>query len=404
MPGYLDMNKFIQHPIRLGVLVVLLVLTGVVFVQAWRDPDRTWAKEMHMATTQPADHVIAAKLFNDQGQLVGPVRTPYVFKTDAQWEKQLGPEQYQILRHQGTERPGTSQWLKNKADGVYTCSGCGLPLFYDSTKFHSGTGWPSFFDAIKPNVAEHIDTSHGMRRTEIHCARCDGHLGHVFNDGPKPTGLRYCVDGLSLHFTPAKDYAKLAKPDAGNTPVDQLRTAVFAGGCFWCTEAVFEPVRGVIEVASGYAGGSKETADYREVSSGHTGHAESIRISYDPNVVNYDTLLDLFFTVAHDPTQLNRQGNDVGTQYRSEIFATDVHQLQEARDYIAKLQKSGKFDKPIVTKVEMLHGFYPAEAYHQDYVSHNPNNPYVQAVAIPKLHKLFTGHSDLLKKSAKDPK
>jgi peptide methionine sulfoxide reductase msrA/msrB len=326
-----------------------------------------------------------------------------VFKTDAQWKDLLGQERYDILRHQGTERPGTSELLKNKADGVYTCAGCGLPLFFASTKFESGTGWPSYFDAIKPNVAMSVDTTMGMKRTEIHCVRCNGHMGHVFEDGPKPTGLRYCVDGLSLSFTPVKHYANLAEPAAATTPIDQLDTAVFAGGCFWCTEAVFEPVKGVIEVVSGYAGGSKQTANYSTVSSGRSQHAESIRILYDATKVSYETLLELFFTVAHDPTQLNKQGNDVGTQYRSVVFVTSEKQRQETKDYIAKLQASGKFSKPIVTKIETLSQFFPAEDYHQDYVKLNPGNPYVQGVAIPKVRKLFEHHGDLLKDQVKEP-
>lgn len=354
-----------------------------------------------MPTTQPATDVVAVKLFNKQGQLVGPVRSTFVSKTDAQWQSQLGAERFEILRHQGTERPGTSEWLKNKVEGVYVCAGCNLPLFFSNTKFESGTGWPSYFDAIKPNLAETVDNSHGMRRVEIHCVRCNGHMGHVFEDGPKPTGLRYCVDGLSLEFKAAKDYAMLAEPAAEATPVDQLATAIFAGGCFWCTEAVFEPVKGVVEVVSGYAGGTKESADYSKVSSGRTDHAESIRILYDPSVVSYETLLDLFFNVAHDPTQLNQQGNDVGRQYRSAVFVSDDKQKAEVEAYIKKLQASGKFARPIVTVVEPLEAFYVAEQYHQDYVKLNPTNPYVRHVALPKVDKLFSKHGELVKKDQK---
>ena len=350
-----------------------------------------------MPTTQPATDVVAVKLFDKQGQLVGPVRSDFVFKTDAQWKEQLGSERFEILRRQGTERPGTSSFLKNKADGVYVCAGCRLPLFFAKTKFESGTGWPSYFDAIKPNLAENVDVSHGMRRVEIHCVRCNGHMGHVFEDGPKPTGLRYCVDGLSLEFVDTKSYATLTEPAAQSTPVDALETAVFAGGCFWCTEAVFEPVKGVLEVVSGYAGGTKASADYKLVSSGMTQHAEAIRILYDPQLVSYDTLLELFFTVAHDPTTLNRQGNDVGKQYRSAVFYRDDAQKQHVQTYISKLKASGKFDKPIVTTLEPLGEFYSAEDYHQDYVKLNPTNPYVRHVAIPKVEKLFSKQGELLK-------
>jgi peptide methionine sulfoxide reductase msrA/msrB len=390
--------KQIQHPLRLGLLLALLAIVAVIFVQSSRQPGGIWAKEFTMPTTQPATDVVGVKLFNKAGELVGPVRSDYVFKTEAQWLEQLGQERFTILRRQGTERPGTCEFKHlKKEDGVYVCAGCRLPLFFNNTKFESGSGWPSFYTAISPNLAEQVDNSHGMVRTEIHCLRCNGHMGHVFNDGPKPTGLRYCVDGLSLEFVPAKDYATLAEPEAESTPIDQLQSVVFAGGCFWCTEAVFEPVKGVLEVTSGYAGGKESTADYKSVCSGTTDHAEVIKVLYDPTKVNFDTLLELFFTVAHDPTQLNRQGNDVGRQYRSAVFYKDDAQKKQVQSYIDKLQTSGKFSKPIVTALEPLTTFYPAEDYHQDYVKLNPGNPYVRGVAIPKVEKLFSKHSELIK-------
>jgi len=153
------------------------------------------------------------KVFNHDGQLVGPVETPKVAKSDAEWQKLLTSEQYQIARAKGTERPFCGTLLDNKKQGVYSCVCCGLPLFSSKGKFNSGTGWPSFFQPLaEENVVTATDNSHGMRRTEILCARCDAHLGHVFEDGPRPTGLRYCVNSESLIFTHEDDLAKLADP------------------------------------------------------------------------------------------------------------------------------------------------------------------------------------------------
>ena len=155
------------------------------------------------------------KVFNHLGQLVGPVDSPRVSKTDAEWRRQLTPQQFAIARAKGTERPHCGTLLDNKREGVYTCICCGLPLFMSESKFHSGTGWPSFFQPVAPeNVKNEVDSAYGMVRTEILCARCDAHLGHVFDDGPRPTGLRFCVNSESLAFTDLADLAKLADPAA----------------------------------------------------------------------------------------------------------------------------------------------------------------------------------------------
>jgi methionine-S-sulfoxide reductase len=174
-------------------------------------------------------------------------------------------------------------------------------------------------------------------------------------------------------------------------------TAVLAGGCFWCTEAAFEQLEGVLDVQSGYAGGSKEAADYKTVCTGTTGHAEAIRITYDPAKITYDQLLDVFFD-AHDPTQLNRQGNDMGTQYRSAIFYASDAEKQSAEAKITKLTDARKFPRPIVTTLEPLKEFYPAEDYHQDYARLNPDQPYIQAAAIPKVCRVREKHAGLLRK------
>ena len=173
--------------------------------------------------------------------------------------------------------------------------------------------------------------------------------------------------------------------------------AVFAGGCFWCVEAVYRELEGVLEVVSGYSGGSRETADYKTVCTGMTEHAEVVQIAYDPSRITLGRLLKIFFSVAHDPTQLNRQGNDVGTQYRSAVFYADDAQKRIVEAYIQQLDASGVFAKPIVTRLEPLHDFFQAEAYHQNYAALHPGEPYIAGVALPKVEKLRAYFGDKLK-------
>lgn len=184
--------------------------------------------------------------------------------------------------------------------------------------------------------------------------------------------------------------------DVSPKDADEEQVAVLAGGCFWCVDAVFRLLSGVIDVESGYAGGSPDTANYRAVCGGDTGHAEVIRIRYNPRQISFGQLLKVFFAVAHDPTQLNRQGADVGTQYRSAIFPVDDEQRRVAQSYIDQLNSAGVFDRPIVTSIEPLEKFYPAEDYHQDYAALNPNQPYVACTVPPKLTKLRELFSDRL--------
>jgi len=186
----------------------------------------------------------------------------------------------------------------------------------------------------------------------------------------------------------AEDAVVIPPPAADVPPADGLQTAVVAGGCFWGVQGVFQHTAGVASATSGYAGGSKMTATYEQVSTGSTGHAESVQIKYDPKKISYGKILQIFFSVVHDPTQLNRQGPDSGTQYRSAIFTTSEDQKKVADAYIAQLNAAKVYSKPIVTKVGALDGFFPAEAYHQDYLTLHPNQPYIAYNDLPKVENL----------------
>jgi peptide-methionine (S)-S-oxide reductase len=186
-------------------------------------------------------------------------------------------------------------------------------------------------------------------------------------------------------------------PAIDAAPTAEPQTAVLAGGCFWCVEAVFKEIEGVLEVTSGYSGGTSQTADYEAVCSGRSNHAEAIEVRFDSNRVSYGQLLKLFFSVAHDPTQLNRQGADQGRQYRSAVFYAGEEQKRVAEAYIQQLNAAGAYEKPIVTEVAPMEAFYQAEAYHQDYAERHPMQPYVMFTAAPKVSKLRKHFADRLK-------
>jgi len=203
------------------------------------------------------------------------------------------------------------------------------------------------------------------------------------------TAIAAALFAMSSTFSNAADEAVVIPPPAiDETASATTEKAVFAGGCFWGVQGVFQHVKGVKNAVSGYSGGTKETAVYETVGSGNTGHAESVEVTYNPKEVTYGQLLQIFFSVAHNPTQLNYQGPDHGTQYRSEIFATNGEQKKIAQSYIAQLDKAGVFGEPIVTKVSDMSAFYPAEEYHQDFLTLNPTYPYIVYNDLPKVENL----------------
>lgn len=272
-------------------------------------------------------------------------------------KKELTPEEKYVIIDKGTERPFTGEYYNFHEKGTYTCKQCGAPLYKSSDKFDSHCGWPSFDDAIPGAVKRQPDAD--GKRTEIVCARCGAHLGHVFEgEGFTPKNTRYCVNSISMNFIPEKN--------------KKTETAIFAGGCFWGVEYLMEKQPGVISVESGYIGGKTQNPTYEEVCSHTTGHAEAVKITFDPTETTYETLAKLFFEI-HDPTQVNRQGPDIGDQYRSEIFYTTPTQKEIAEKLIDTLKNKGY---KVVTKVTPATTFWPAENYHQDYYERKGTKPY----------------------------
>lgn len=283
------------------------------------------------------------------------------FYKERKMYKKLTLEQQRIIVQKGTERPFSGKYNDHYEKGTYTCAQCGAALYESSSKFKSNCGWPSFDDQIEGAVKQQRDADGS--RTEILCNNCGGHLGHVFlGEQMTPKNTRYCVNSLSMNFIPAKDQQ------------EQVGTgkAIFASGCFWGTEYYFNKVPGVISTTVGYTGGHVDNPTYKQVCTDKTGHAEAVEVAYDPEVISYEQLAKLFFE-THDFTQLNRQGPDIGTQYRSEIFYLDAEQEQIATQLIQTLKKMGNNVK---TKVTQADKFWPAEDYHQDYYDKTKKLPY----------------------------
>jgi len=271
---------------------------------------------------------------------------------------ELTPEEERVIVDKGTEAPYSGKYYLNKDSGQYLCKRCNAPLYESADKFNSGCGWPSFDDAIKGAVKETPDLD--GHRVEITCNNCGAHLGHVFRgEGLTNKDTRHCVNSISLNFAPKFDAAK-------------MDTAIFAAGCFWGVEYYLQRADGVISAESGYTGGHVKNPSYKEVCTGRTGHAEAVRVIFDPSKTNYRNLAMLFFE-THDPTQADGQGPDLGNQYRSEIFYMNEEQKKIAEELIQTLKLKGL---NVVTRVTPASTFYVAEDYHQDYYDSNGHTPY----------------------------
>lgn len=283
----------------------------------------------------------------------------------AQDYNQLSDAEKEVILKKGTEMPFTGEYENKSDEGTYLCRQCNAPLYTSADKFRSDCGWPSFDDEIDGAVLQFTDAD--GRRTEIVCANCKGHLGHVFTgEGYTDKNTRHCVNSISLKFfAPGEEMPQLI-------PNVETKIAYLASGCFWGTEYHLQKMPGVLSTTVGYTGGAVEHPSYKDVCTGTTGHAEAVKVVYDPTRISYEAILKMYFE-THDPTQIDGQGPDIGTQYRSEIFYTDADQKEVAEKLISLLEKKGY---KVATNVTPAAPFYEAEDYHQDYYDNKGTTPY----------------------------
>jgi peptide methionine sulfoxide reductase msrA/msrB len=340
----------------------------------------------------------------------------YKKPTEEELRRKLTPLQFEVTQKEATEPSFRNQYWDNHEPGIYVDVVSGEPLFSSADKFESGTGWPSFTKPLAPeNISTQTDNKLFMERTEVRSKHAGSHLGHLFDDGPAPSGMRYCMNSAALRFIPvskleeegygrylplfgqaapsgaAGEAAPAATAKAGGGSVmtagdragaaaasqkkgsdsGKRETAILAGGCFWGMEEIIRDIPGVIETEVGYTGGTTRNPVYEQVHAGTTGHAEAVRIVFDPDRLSFEDLLGWFFRM-HDPTTPNRQGNDIGTSYRSAIFYTSEDQRKTAEAVKERVNASGKWPRPIVTEITKASDWWKAEDYHQDYLQKNP--------------------------------
>ena len=333
----------------LRVKIVILAAATVLGLAAWRGLNA-------LAGPSAARMELVSQEGSDMPQKIK--------KSDKEWKAALTPEQFDVMRKCGTERPFTGKYNDFWDAGVYVCAGCGTPLFRSEMKYEHGTGWPSFTTPVdEKNLEYRDDYSLLAKRIEVRCAKCGAHLGHVFDDGPEPTFLHYCVNSASLDFKP-EAAGKVKGPE--EAAAAQTETATFAAGCFWGVEYKLGKIPGVVSTVVGYTGGKTVAPTYEEVCTDRSGHAEAVQVTFDPSKVSYADLVRQFFSI-HDPTQVDRQGPDRGTQYRSAIFYHGEAQRETALKIMNELGKSGRYKKRLATELVPASAFYKAEEYHQKY-------------------------------------